>query len=207
MTFLGFRDDRESNLMFMRPPNNVIFTAATALFDERLYLRCAKKSRVPPVTQIQEPEEPEIIIDTESVPDDDSGAPFVPPHDYIPPRDDESSHDDDEPPSPPKSLPPQPHDAPGGGPSGKGPQRCSERDRKGTRKEGNIYPPGTSTDTNRHKRLWRYSATSIPNSGQSSNTVQGDPGHAKLATEEGALWKYLLSKVIPNDELPDPMNV
>ena len=72
---------------------------------------------------------------------------------YIPPRDDESSHDDDEPPSPPRLLPPQPHDAPGGGPSGKGPQRRSERERKGTRKEGNIYPPGTSTDTDRRKHL------------------------------------------------------
>jgi len=49
---------------------------------------------------------------------------------------------------------------------------------------------------------------SIPNSGQSSNTVEGDPGHAKSATEGGALWEYLLSKAIPHhDELPDPMNV
>jgi len=52
------------------------------------------------------------------------------------------------------------------------------------------------------------SATSIPNSGQSSNTVEGDPGHAKSATEGGALWEYLLSKAISHhDELPDPMNV
>jgi len=52
------------------------------------------------------------------------------------------------------------------------------------------------------------SATSIPNSGQLSNTVEGDPGNAKLATEGGALWEYLLSKAIPHhDELPDPMNV
>ena len=126
MTFLGFHDDRKSNLMFMHLANNVIFTAATALFDECLFPKCAKKSCVPPVTQIQEPEKPQIIIDTESVPDDDTSAPFVPPHDYIPPRDDESSHDDDEPPSPPRSPPPQPHDAPGGGPCGNGPQRRSE---------------------------------------------------------------------------------
>ena len=113
--------------MFMHPPNNVIFMAAMALFYERLFPNCAKeKGQVPPVTQIQEPEEPEIIIDMESVPDDYTSASFVPPHDYIPPRDDKSSHDYDEPPSPPRSPPPQPHDAPGGGPSGKGPQRCSE---------------------------------------------------------------------------------
>ena len=54
--------------------------AATALFDERLFPKCAKeKGQVPPVTQIQELEEPEIIIDTESVPNDDTGAPFIPP--------------------------------------------------------------------------------------------------------------------------------
>jgi len=52
------------------------------------------------------------------------------------------------------------------------------------------------------------SAMSIPNSGQSSNTVEGDPGHAKSATEGGALWEYLLSKAISHhDELPDLMNV
>jgi len=52
------------------------------------------------------------------------------------------------------------------------------------------------------------SATSIPNSGQLSNTVEGDPGKAKSATEGGALWEYLLSKAIPHhNELPDPMNV
>jgi len=52
------------------------------------------------------------------------------------------------------------------------------------------------------------SATSVPNSGQSSNTVEGDPGHAKSATEGGALWEYLLLKAISHhDELPDLMNV
>ena len=128
-------------------------------------------------------------------------------HDYIPPRNDKSSHDNDEPLSPPRLPPPQPHDAPGGGPSGKGPQCHSGQERKGTRKEGNVYPPGTSTDTDRHKCLLRYSATSIPNSGQSSNTVVGDPGHAKIAMEGGTLWEYLLSKAISDDELPDLMNV
>jgi len=45
-------------------------------------------------------------------------------------------------------------------------------------------------------------------SGQLSNTVEGDSGHAKSAMEGGALWEYLLSKAIPHhNELPDPMNV
>ena len=110
MTFLGYRDGHESNMMFMRAPNNVIFTAATVLFDERLFPKCAKKSKVPPVTQIQEPEEPEIIIETESVPgDDDSDAPFAPPHDtIILESDEESTHDDAEPQRLPRAPPRQP---------------------------------------------------------------------------------------------------
>jgi len=48
----------------------------------------------------------------------------------------------------------------------------------------------------------------IPNLGQSSNTIEGNPGNAKSATEGGALWEYLLSKAIPHHyELPDLMNV
>jgi len=86
MTFLGYHDGHESNMMFMRAPNNIIFTAATALFDECLFPKCAKH-KVPPVTQIQEPEEPKISIETESVPDED--APFTPPHDSIIPQGDE----------------------------------------------------------------------------------------------------------------------
>jgi len=67
----------------MCAPKNIIFTAAMALFDEYLFPKCAKH-KVPPVTQIQEPEEPEISIETESVPNDDNlDAPFTPPHDSI----------------------------------------------------------------------------------------------------------------------------
>ena len=96
----------------------------------------------------------------------------------------------------------------GGAERGNEPPRHSEQERKGTRKDGNVYPPGTSTDTDRRRKLPdANSATSVPNSGQSSNT-EGDPGHAKSATEGGALWEYLLSKAISHhDELPDPMNV
>jgi len=110
MTFLGYRDGRESNLMFMRAPNNVIFTAATALFDEQLFPKCVKKSKVPPVTQIQEPEEPEITIETQSEPgDDDPDAPFPPPQDQIiPESDEESTHDNDEPQRLPHAPPQQP---------------------------------------------------------------------------------------------------
>jgi len=209
MTFLGYHDGHESN-MFMCAPNNIIFTAAMALFDEHLFPKCAKH-KVPPVTQIQEPEEPEISIETESVPDDNnSDAPFAPPHNSIILQGDkERSHDDAEPQCPPQLPPQQPRHAPGGAQHGNEPPRCSERERKGTRKDRNIYPPGTSTGTDRCQKLPdANSAMSVPNSGQSRNTVDGDPGHAKSATEGGALWGCLLSKAIPHhDELPDLMNV
>jgi len=79
MTFLGYCDGDESNMMFMQAPNSIIFTAAVALFDECLFPKCAKY-KVPAVPQIQKPEEPKILIKTESVPDDDdSDAPFAPP--------------------------------------------------------------------------------------------------------------------------------
>jgi len=108
MTFLGYCDGHESNMMFMCAPNNIIFTAATALFDERLFPKCAKH-KVPSVTQIQEPEEPEISIETESVPNDDLDAPFAPPHDSIILQgDEERLHDDAEPQCLPQSLPQQP---------------------------------------------------------------------------------------------------
>jgi len=124
MTFLGYRDGHELNMMFMCAPNNVIFTAATALFDECLFPKCAKH-KVPPVTQIQEPEEPKISIETESVPDED--APFTPPHDSIILQgDEERSHDDAEPRRLPQSPPQQPRHAPGGAEHGNEPPRCSE---------------------------------------------------------------------------------
>jgi len=127
MTFLGYRDGHESNMMFMCAPNNIIFTAAMALFDECLFPKCAKH-KVPPVTQIQEQEEPKYSIETESVPDDNNlDAPFAPPHDSIIPQGDEGgSHDDAEPQHPPQSPPQHPQHAPGGAQHGNEPPRHSE---------------------------------------------------------------------------------
>ena len=39
MTFIGYPQGTKG-WMFMRGPNNVIFTAAQALFDETLFLKC-----------------------------------------------------------------------------------------------------------------------------------------------------------------------
>ncbi|KDR83045.1 hypothetical protein GALMADRAFT_16745, partial [Galerina marginata CBS 339.88] len=203
MIFLGYRG-HHSNMIFMRSPRNVIFTSATALFDEKLFPKCAK-DKVPPVTKIQKPipEEPEIEIEIGSDPEEDD--PYNPPQiPFIPPRGNEEPHDGEGPQSPPQSPPGSP---PGGGP------RRSDRPRKDTKKDGNVYPPGTSTDTDRRRRLPATGKPiSAPNSGRTADELdthsERDLDIAKLAAEGGVSWyNYLLSKAIPHNDFPDPMNV
>jgi len=68
-----------------------------------------------------------VRCETESVPDDDSDAPFTPPHDSIIPQgDEERLHDDTEPQRPPQSLPQKPQHAPGEAQHGNEPPRHSE---------------------------------------------------------------------------------
>ena len=86
----------------MRAPNNVLFTAATALFDEHLFPKCEKKQKVPPVTQIQQPEEPNVEIEIEEVPDEDKDLNPFPI--FIPQRDNDRSHDNTDHPHPPQLL-------------------------------------------------------------------------------------------------------
>ena len=62
MTFLGFKETPK-NMLFMRAPNNVLFTAATALFDEKLFPRNTK-TRPPAITELRKriPNEPFLEI-------------------------------------------------------------------------------------------------------------------------------------------------
>jgi len=55
-------------------------------------------------------------------------------------------------------------------------------------KEGNVYPPGMSTDRDLHKQLPKAGTLgSTPNfSDESSNTLDDDPAIAKMAAEGGA---------------------
>jgi len=135
-------------MLFMRAPNNVLFTAATALFDEHLFPKCDKKQKVPPVTQIQQPEESSVEIEIEDVADDDEDLDPSPA--FLLPKGEDRLRDDTDHPIPPQSPPPD--DAPGGAPGGSRP-RQSGRPRRQPHKEGNVYPPGTSTDTDCHRKL------------------------------------------------------
>jgi len=204
MIFLGYRG-HHSNMIFMRSPNNVVFTAATALFDEHMFHKC-DKTKVPPVTRIQgeqEQEGPSLEVEFGN---SENSEPSTPPPLFLP-SDNDDPHDDAGPQHQPYAPPP-PGDAPGGAP-GPGPRR-SGRERTKPIKEGNVYPPGTSTDTDLRKKLPFVSILeSTPNSSDdSSDTVNSDPAIAKLAAEGGASWyNYLLSKAVPYDELPDPLYV
>jgi len=205
MVFLGYRD-HHSNMIFMRSPNNIIFTAATALFDENLFPKCVKHM-IPPVTQLQDNQPEEPVVEIELGNDSDKENVPAPPPFFTLPSDEDRSHDDaDHQHLPQPRLPPA---APGG--AGGAPPRRSGCPRNMLSKEWNVYPPGTSTDTDLCKKLPKAGTLgSAPNfSDKSSNTLDDDPAIAKMAAEGGALWyNYLLSKAIPHhDEFPDPMYV
>ena len=85
MTFLGYRFGHESNMIFMRAPNNVLFYGTTALFDETLFPKCPT-TKVPPVTEIRnkkkksQENEPPVVIEfgDESSDDNDDLLPYSP---------------------------------------------------------------------------------------------------------------------------------
>ena len=108
MLFLGYRFGHESNMKFMRMPNNVLYYGATVLFDETMFPKCDNR-KTPTVTQV--PDKPkkskgddfpvvsiEYGLDSS---DDDDDHPYQP---YLPPKQPEHTR-----PVPPV-LPPPPMD-------------------------------------------------------------------------------------------------
>ena len=55
MVYIGVAPGNESNFLFMRSPNNVLFTSAHALFDEACFPHCAKPTCMQPTAQITPP--------------------------------------------------------------------------------------------------------------------------------------------------------
>ena len=55
MVYIGVAPGNESNILFMRSPNNVLFTSAHALFDKAHFPRCAKPTHTQPTAQIAPP--------------------------------------------------------------------------------------------------------------------------------------------------------
>lgn len=211
MTFLGYETATAKNMLFMRSPNNVLFHAATALFDEHLFPKCDKKHIVPSVTRLQErTEEPVLEVgfdNSESDSDQDRRRPTR----YIPSNDREHDHDSDQAPSRPITPPaPPPPSSPAGTSGGAGEEpRQSGHTRTFPKRDGNVYPPGTMKDTNRrHKLDILGSGPDLSIQATGSGSSDEYPDLAKLATEGGAHWfVYLISKAISDGALPDSLDV
>ena len=115
MTFLDYPQDIKGYL-FMRGPNNVLFTAVQALFDETLFpkcpdMRCPRYTPVAPVDAQGEYNNP--AEDNEN--GDDGGAPFGPappgihvPYQAPPPRPPPKNQGKGQNPNPPVLLEPTP---------------------------------------------------------------------------------------------------
>ena len=55
MVYIGVAPGNESNFLFMRSSNNVLFTSAHALSDKAHFPRCAKPTRTQPTAQVTPP--------------------------------------------------------------------------------------------------------------------------------------------------------
>ena len=55
MVYIGVAPGNESNFLFMRSPNNVLFTSAHALFNKVHFLRCVKPTHTQPTAQVAPP--------------------------------------------------------------------------------------------------------------------------------------------------------
>jgi hypothetical protein len=88
MVYLGVAEGIKGH-RFMCTTNNQLFTATTALFDEKLFPKC-KTSAPKPITQVREPVstdtlKPRTISWDDDNDDDESPVAWRPPHRFIPP--------------------------------------------------------------------------------------------------------------------------
>ena len=146
MTYLGTAPGGKG-WIFMRAPNNIVFTAAQAIFDESMFPKCPVL-KMRPSTRLQSPAPPPTVCpdgkcdcqgppvgDDDPLPSKTSGKRSFTRQEKGKARDDGNSNTSSNPPTPstveaepPTSVaPPQP------------PTRRSGRARKVPKKEGNIY--------------------------------------------------------------------
>ena len=223
MIFLGYRFGHQSNMVFMRAPNNVLFYGTTALFDENMFPKCLTK-KVPTVTPVRNKpkksteENPIVGIEFGSASSDDSddGSDHIPP--YL--RSNEQERSKLGPPLPPRPptdpssrLPPPPHPSRGRGsdrvfpPSGPRGSGLPSRTR-GSRGRGTIGPPpgdagpsGTTEDGPRRSGRERTVPKKPGNVYPEGTTVDKD-----LRKPLGKPWKGNLSVSVtelPTDESSD----
>ena len=108
MVYLGIGDGGH-NYKFMRLPNNVIFTAAQALFDEHMFPKCPheqKRRRQQIAPNEEESQEPADQVPAPIFFPDDDEEPHCPPKN-LPSKKDKGKARDVAPPAPPAELPVQ----------------------------------------------------------------------------------------------------
>ncbi|KIY53102.1 hypothetical protein FISHEDRAFT_8118, partial [Fistulina hepatica ATCC 64428] len=190
MIYLGVPEGTKGYL-FMRLPNNILYTGSHTLFDEKVFPKCSDQKcqgYLPMGDYSDEEDEEQGPADQpQDIPpevgDDDENYPHTP---YFP-KGDQDTHDDDHdgseleyspspspPPLPPREEPPRP-----------------ESDTE------QVPGPSSTTDP-------------APSSNNPSQTSVEDKAHVlKLCREGGVeLVNYLLNKAVPPDEnLPSPSNI
>jgi len=190
MTFIGFDPNTDKVMMFMRSPNNVIFRAQKALFDEELFPRCQKKNQIPQSSRYSPPKEyptfdigrgrdqsnedfpyppfPKEMSDKRSpVPAQSLPSPMPGPSSPRTPRRQDSTDDETRGgyQTPPEQMqPPVAHPPPA--------PRKLGRTRKPAEKPGNIYKPGTIADKD-HRR-----ALPVNSHGVASISERADPSNS-----------------------------
>jgi len=203
----------------MRTPNNVLFTGATALFDEKLFPKCpeGKLHGFIPVEEIpsEDPEEVPISLD-----DGDDSPDWTTPNPPIPLRDENQVHDseNDAPPPEVPDIPAEP------------PLRCSGRTWIIPSRPDNVYGDRTPTEIIWDVERQTYWKKTVEGSSRTCNIppvqlLQPDSSVKRdsddpLDDDEDALLKlqkeggvrfilYLVSKAIPrhNNDLPSELNV
>jgi len=218
MIFLGYKDGVKG-FLFMRLPNNVLFTGATALFDEKLFPKCpdGKVRGFIPVGEIPSEDPNEVPI---SLDDDDDGP--IPTASYppIPIRDENHDHDgeNDIPPPEVPDVPAEP------------PLRRSGRTRVTPHRPDNVYGDRTPTEIIRdveRQTYWKKTVegssrtceqppVKLPQPDSSMKHDSDDPLDddevqlLKLQKEGGVRFiLYLVNKAIPrhDNDLPSELNV
>jgi transposase InsO family protein len=219
MIFLGYKEGVKG-FLFMRLPNNVLFTGATALFDEKLFPKCpeGKLRGFIPVGEDPSEDPTEVPI---SLDDGDDGPTWPAPNPPIPRREENHDRDGD------NEIPPPDDDEPR-----EQPPRRSGRTRVIPSRPDNVYGDRTPTEIIRDVERQTYWRKTVEGSSSSQKQPpvrlpqpKDNPNKqrdidAPLDDDEATLLKlqkeggvrfilYLVNKAIPrhNNDLPSELNV
>src|SRR5258708_2358585 len=225
MIYLGNKEGVKG-FLFMRLPNNVLFTGATALFDEKLFLKCPDGKLRGFIPVGEDPSE-----DSNKVPislDDGDDGPYRTAHNpTIPRRDEDEDHDGDINPPPPEETDDSDDsdDAPI-----EPPLRRSGRTRVIPSRSDNVYGDRTPTDILRDiecQTFWKKMVEGLSRTHVQPPVRLPQPSSSKkrdsddlLDDNEATLLKlqkegevrfilYLVNKTIPrhDNDLPSKLNV